>query len=86
MAEQWNYKEITYLKMNWSKMTAEQIAAILGKSSRSAVTAKARRLGLVKNPARIANNGYKNPYLSEFLLPEWREKYIRGEVKIGESQ
>lgn len=85
MAEQWTAKQVIYLKQNYGRMTGEQIAAILGKVSRDAVNAKARRLGLSKK-IKPANNGFQNPYLSEFLLPEWREKYIRGEVTIGERQ
>lgn len=73
MAEQWSAKEITYLKLNYGRMTGEQIAAILGKVSRDAVVAKARRLGLSKK-ITPANNGYKDPYLSEYLIGQGKHQ------------
>lgn len=54
-------------------MTAEEIAACLGRGDRSAVTSKARRLGMVKQPGKgrkpqydYKESGLQAPYLSEY--------------------
>lgn len=47
----WTDEEVAYLRQNWLKATATEIAKALGKSfTRNAVIGKAHRLGLPKKP------------------------------------
>lgn len=62
----WNPEETEYLKANYRRLSAKEIAAFLNRFSKDAVIGKAHRLGLSEK----TNDNRKEPYLSEYLRGE----------------